>query len=182
MRLTNTMRDAFVRQVMDDVPSIDYTEQIRKLTFDAVFDVLPPLIQKAWKDPKLQHHVYTTTIYSGDCTVIVPGRWSDSWRSGKLENIPGILGGRLEAIKQLQEKLVEQNKQRINLTERLRQAAYSCSTVKTLKEMLPEFAKYLPPDEPAAMRTLPVVTNLVADFAKAGWPKGKKAQKLEVAA
>jgi hypothetical protein len=41
---------------------------------------------------------------------------------------------------------------------------------------LPEFEKYLPEDEAQAVRALPVVTNVVADFVKAGWPT-KKAQK-----
>lgn len=30
MRLTNSDREAFVRAVMDDVPQVDYNEQIKK--------------------------------------------------------------------------------------------------------------------------------------------------------
>ena len=43
--------------------------------------------------------------------------------------------------------------------------------------MLPEFEKYLPADEQKALRSVPVVANLVADFTKAGWPKDKAARK-----
>ena len=66
------------------------------------------------------------------------------------------------------------NKARKALAEKLRAVAYSVTTRKALAAALPEFEKYLPPDDAAAIRTLPVVANVVADFVKAGWPKGKK--------
>lgn len=31
MKLTNTIRDAFVRSVMKDVPTVDYKEQAREI-------------------------------------------------------------------------------------------------------------------------------------------------------
>jgi len=53
---------------------------------------------------------------------------------------------------------------------------YACTTTKQLRELLPEFDRYLPAEEEKTLRTLPVVQNIVADFVKAGWPakKGSK--------
>lgn len=68
-------------------------------------------------------------------------------------------------------QLHRQQQTRSALKDRLRSVAYACSTRKALLAALPEFEKYLPEDEPAALRTLPVVANVVADFVKAGWPK-----------
>lgn len=32
----------------------------------------------------------------------------------------------------------------------------------------------VPADEPKALRSLPALANVAADFVKAGWPKGRK--------
>lgn len=68
-----------------------------------------------------------------------------------------------------------QETHRSDLERKLKAVAYSMTTRKALADALPEFAKYLPPDEPTATRMLPVVANVAAEFMKAGWPKGKKA-------
>lgn len=60
---------------------------------------------------------------------------------------------------------------RNDLRLKLEGCAAACTTLKLLKDMLPEFVKYMPADEPAACKTLPVVQNVVSDFVKAGWPK-----------
>jgi hypothetical protein len=61
------------------------------------------------------------------------------------------------------------------LRSKLKGAAYACTTTKQLRELLPEFDKYLPEEVAASARSLPVVANIVAEFTKAGWPsKGKK--------
>jgi hypothetical protein len=50
----------------------------------------------------------------------------------------------------------------------------ACSTLKQLKERLPEFTKYYPTEE-APTANLPALANVVADLSKLGWPKGAKA-------
>jgi hypothetical protein len=74
----------------------------------------------------------------------------------------------------LAEKASADKAARAVLSQRLRAVAYSVSTRKALAEALPEFAKYLPADEAEAMRTVPVIANVVADFVRAGWPKDKR--------
>jgi hypothetical protein len=99
LKLTNYMRDAFVRAVMDDVP-----------------------------------------------------RW-------------------LETLEALVKKKDHDEELRADLHAKIKAVAYSVSTRKALADALPEFEKYLPADDAKAIRTLPVVANVVTDFMKAGWPK-----------
>ena len=44
MRLTNTLREAFIRAVMDDVPSIDYAEQEQKVATAWAVSIMPPYV------------------------------------------------------------------------------------------------------------------------------------------
>ncbi|MFD2298374.1 Nmad5 family putative nucleotide modification protein [Paracidovorax citrulli] len=164
MKLTNTIRDAFVRAAMNDVPKIDFEEEYRKvMTADAVAQ-LPPAVRKLWNDKALRDYVHTDwagSRYGRGFSARVPGR-SDHKPSE-------------EAIRkgaELYKKHEEQNERHSALRADLRAAAYGATTRKQLAEMLPEFVKYLPADEAAANRSVPVVANIVADFVKAGWPKG----------
>ena len=47
----------------------------------------------------------------------------------------------------------------------------TCKTRAALAAALPEFEKYLPADEPKALRSLPSMANVASEFVKAGWPK-----------
>lgn len=165
MKLTNTMRDAFVRQVMDDVPQMDYDEQIRKAAVKAALSLVPPVVKKAWEDKESNGFVETTTIYGS--TIPSPRGWTDKdVYHNKVREVP--------ELKELVNKRDAQRDSRRALTEKLRSVAYSVTTVKMLKEAMPEFAKYLPADQPTAVRTLPVVANVVNELVKAGWPKDQK--------
>lgn len=164
MKLTNQIRDAFIRAAMNDVPSIDYNEQIRvAVQADAVAQ-LPPKVKALHKDASLRHFVKTVNWGHWSNRVTVPSG-DDGFK----------LTPEAEAkVAALQQADNEQTQSRQALRERLRQVAYSVSTRKALVDALPEFEKYLPADQQAAVRTLPVVANVVAEFVKAGWPKGKK--------
>ncbi len=55
MRLTNTLRKAFVRAVLDDVPSTDYQEQARELLTRAAEENFPPALKRAMViDPSIR--------------------------------------------------------------------------------------------------------------------------------
>lgn len=167
MKLTNYMRDAFVRRVMDDVPSVDYSEAIRAEVMKAAVAAMPPKVRAAWADKSL--NCYINTSYFSVLRVSVA-------------NVPMPRGASHEAAeKHLQDavaglvaKYKEQIDKRDALQSKLKQCAYSATTRKALAGMLPEFEKYLPADETAALRSVPVVANVVADFVKAGWPKDHK--------
>lgn len=83
------------------------------------------------------------------------------------------LPGEVKAVvEELEKQNDEQHDSRNNLETKLQAVAESCTTRKALLNALPEFEKYLPADDAAACRSLPVVANVVSDFMKAGWPKG----------
>lgn len=146
MRLTNDMRDAFVSSVINDVPKIDYDELIRSTRLKLAEAQLPPKVAAFW------------------------GNWCECGRNA----VPCAA----EHAKQIAELEAEHKKQEetvLTLRGKVKAVAYSVSTRKALVDVLPEFEKYLPVDDENAARSLPVVANVVADFVKAGWPKGKKA-------
>lgn len=165
MKLTNTLRDAFVRQAMDDVPSIDYSEQIRGEAMKLAVAALPPKVRAIWNDKDLRGYILTQWGSVADVSVTVPALRRDD--VNKL--FPG-----LAAIAALGKS---QRLSREELRRKLRSVADSVTTSKALAELLPEFAKYLPDSKAAANRSVPVIANVVTDFVAAGWPKGKKRAK-----
>lgn len=165
MRLTNYMRDAFVSAAMQDVPYVDYAEQAgayaRNYLKGAFSKVFPGIDMnnasvKDWLDERsVKMPPEINNIYA-----CAPGYCC-------LEDEPTVWAYLIS----LSSKKREQDAVRHTLEAKLRAVARSCNTRKQLVDALPEMEKYLPEDEPAAMRTLPVVTNVVADFVNAGWPK-----------
>lgn len=170
MRLTNMIRDAFIRAAMHDVPTVDYKEEIRqKVQADAI-DKLPPKVRTVYNDKGLRHFINTASLYVGGEYVNVPcgDRYAPSPEfAGEMQKIQKLSDGQFERHNELRSKL--------------RGCAYACSTRKALLDMLPEFEKYMPADEIAACRTLPVVANVVSDFVKAGWPNGTSKSKVQSA-
>lgn len=166
------MRDAFVASAMNDVPSVDYDQQMRDLAVQTCVDAMPKKLQALIKDPECEQWINTEYV-----RVPVPHTFSSprtycQRNSGQsiIERNPKAVA----ALRKLDAQRHAQREQREALRAKLAAAARACTTRKALVELLPEFEKYLPPDQPAACRTLPAVANIVADFTKAGWPKGRK--------
>lgn len=159
MKLTNTMREAFVRAAMDDVPHVDYSEQIRSVAQKAAAEMLPLEVRKLWASNKLRPYV-TTVYFMG---AMLPGADADD---DKIRAAAEIAVAPLIKARDAQEVAHK------DLARKLRAVAYSVSTRAALIEALPEFEKYLPADERTA--NLPAIANVVTEFVAAGWPKGKK--------
>lgn len=172
MKLTNYIRDAFIDAALADVPKgCDHEEAIRKIAQADLLAQVPALIQKAWKDPDLIQYIRRRSDSYGDVSVAYPSA-DDGWGSrGKRQ-----LGTEAQKkVDKLAGEMLADLALRKDLRQKLKGAAYACNTTKQLRELLPEFAKYLPAEEEQTCRTLPVVANIVADFTKAGWPAKKKA-------
>ena len=161
MRLTNTMRTAFVRAAMQDVPQVDYTEQIRSAAIDYAVAKMPPKIRAIWNDKELRGYIKIEHNTVGGVAVAMPGDYVT------YEEL-------YTACKSVIAQHKAQRTERDNLTTKLTGVANSCATRKALADALPEFAKYLPPEETPINRSMPALANVVADFMKAGWPKGHK--------
>ena len=160
MRLTNTIRTAFVTAAMHDVPTVDYEEQAQKLSRATLTAALPPAVQKLIKDAATEQYVNREYI-------AMPMRFSNFYHYASRNN-NNVLKDQFPALhaqNELQFKALRE------LRIKLQACADAATTRKALVEMLPEFEKYLPEDEAKANRQLPVVANVVSDFVKAGWPK-----------
>lgn len=162
MRLTNTIRQAFVTAAMADVPKEDYSAKIQKLIQDDALSQLPPKIRAIADDKDLRHYLqkdshYVSSSHISNVRVMHP----------EYKRSPNVN----TKVEVMCVAAAEQAKNLSDLTEKLRGCANAATTRKALVDMLPEFEKYLPADEAAACKTLPAVANVLSDFVKAGWPK-----------
>lgn len=173
MKLTQTIRQAFVSAVMADVPEVDYRAQAQTVLIDEARRQLPPKVRALYDDKSTQHFVRTDNHYILHQYVYIPCGRGDRFVVAEAAQ------QRLDELTKLFDEQIERRKE---LQQKLHACALACSTRKALVEMLPEFEKYLPADEAAANRALPVVANVVAAFEQAGWPKGKAPAANEPAA
>lgn len=170
MRLTKHIREAFVRAAMDDVPAVDYNTKAQELAEKTLLELMPASVKKLLNDKDAEPWINREWTY-------MPRYFSNFSGYTSRNNNDIISKLRPKVWEQIIElhNLNEQQKQKLHqLRVKLEGCAESVTTRKALAELLPEFEKYLPADEKAAIKTLPAVANVVADFAAAGWPKGKK--------
>lgn len=170
MRLTNTMRDAFVRAAMNDVPQVDYNERVSKLVeaeVKAEFAKDFPgadydkLVAAGW----LEQSWYATPRGLSNPYVYMPPNFAHRFETRIGEQVAAMA-----TASRTQDNI------RDELEAKLKSVAYSVSTREALAKALPEFEKYLPEAPDAVAKNLPAVANIVADFSRAGWPKGKVAE------
>ena len=167
MKLTNSMRNAFVHAAMNDVPQVDYDVQARKLVTAAAAKLFASTFpgvdyEKLKAAGWLNEAWFSTPRYLSN--VCVPAPSNQSIRSSELE----------AQLQELANAAKAQSDQRDELEQKLRAVAYSVTTREALVKALPEFEKYLPSAPDAVAKNLPAVANLVADFTRAGWPKDKQ--------
>lgn len=133
MKLTNYMRDAFIRAAMGDVPKIDYAGQIDKAFRDAANALLPAKVKALLKDK--------------DCECYVNFEFHSVKRMGSNKSVPAPRGyGEFklpaEAVAAI-DALIDKDKEQtasLNVLERkVRGVAYAVTTRKALADALPEF-------------------------------------------
>lgn len=178
MRLTNIDRDAFIKAVLDDVPFVDYQEQARVALQKKAVELLPSKLRALHKE--FGHWFKTDNLWS--LPHPLRGVHVVSLDDTETRKVMEADAEFWQSIKAMAASASAQEKQRDELKSKLRACIYACSTAKQARERMPEFAGYLPPDDDAPIRTLPVVANVVADLVKAGWPKDKKPAKIRKAA
>lgn len=160
MKLTNNLREAFVRAAMADVPKVDYTEKARDL------------INKLNKEYQVKAKIDKVDIMRLTSTHLTVASQSFYVR-GLTDSEYAEVKAHPE-VKNLSALNESQRKEHNSLEIKLAGAIAGCTTRKQAVEALPEFEKYLPEDAVAAMRSLPAIANVVTDFVKAGWPKNQK--------
>lgn len=160
MRLTKTLRDAFVRAAVDDVPKVDYRTQACDTAMKFGISGLPPDVKAIYKIAP--EYIAVKQYYvSGLGYVYYPG-------------INSLTDEQIAVLNKLSDSDSQQDGALCELRIKLSGVANSVQTIKALKELLPEFAKYIP-DETGSAMNLPAIANVVADFVKAGWPDKQKA-------
>jgi hypothetical protein len=146
---------------MDDVPQIDYREEIRiklqTLAIKAMPDELRPLY-KIYPD-HFQHYFFYSGHGLGSVKVVGP----DS-EEKKLRSDTGYI--------ELCEATEKQRERMAALKGKVYGLIHSVQTAEALDKIAPEFSKYIATarDNPID-RSVPAVANVVADLVKAGWPK-----------
>ena len=166
MRLSTSMRLAFVRAVMDDVPFVDYDEQLRQLAQKTVDSYRPAALVRALDlDPSIQDwlnrdYQYIHKYQKSFCLV------GSKQSLDRLNADPDFT----QAAQNLRKQQQAQLEQRSALETKLKASAQACQTRAQLAKTLPEFEKYLP-TEAGNSKCLPALANLMSDFMAAGWPK-----------
>ena len=166
MRLSTSMRQAFIRAVMDDVPFVDYDEQVRELAQKTVDSYRPAALVRALDlDPSIQDwlnrdYQYIHKYQKSFCLV------GSKQSLDRLNADPDFT----QAAQNLRKQQQAQLEQRSALETKLKASAQACQTRAQLAKALPEFEKYLP-IEAGNSKCLPALANLMSDFMAAGWPK-----------
>jgi len=157
MKLNKYQKNAIVSSIMRDVPKVDVATH-RKEIQAAVVKEMSPAVRKVYKEcPDALTKVYRSDLYDGS-----------SWDTRYV-----ITGDVTEArVDALMKPLCDAISARAAVCSKLKAAIESCSTLKKLKELLPEFEAYFPTED-APTKNLPAVANLVTDMMKLGWPEGK---------
>jgi hypothetical protein len=172
MRLNNSIKNAFVRAVLDDAKLVDYTTQIHDKVKKYFYDIAPDAVKKLYDNPKTQGYFQTTSIN------LNYGNEYLGWYHVPLVPSPDykmIDMDFLAEIHYLKNQENEQQKKRWDLEKKLDGVINSFTTVKSAREALPEFAKYLPEVDGSRCKTLPAIAGLVADLQKVGWKAPKTA-------
>lgn len=160
-RLTKVMRQAFVSAVMEDVP--DLNDDICTEEFQAIiYRHMPPEVQKVYDLNKNWLEKRSEVIYGDQHNIWIYYHW-DNYVTDSLPQ---------EALQYL-DRLRDRRDERRAMRKKLEGITEGARTIKELKTMLPELEKYMPEDTPAPTKQLPVISNLMADVVKLGWPKGK---------
>lgn len=169
MKLKNSDRECIVARIMNDVPSVNYTEQAHQLVKDHFKNLLPPAILKALADPKLNKHIAKTQIYiEGFSNVYINGGFCEggSYAAYPPEDVKS-------KISELGKLNIAQRDKLREIERKLKVAFAGVNTRKQALQLFPEFEKYLP-EEYEKLRNLPVTTDVMPTLIGMGWPKGKK--------
>ena len=170
MRLTQSIRDSFVRAVLADIPKEDYIGQIQKLTQDYLRKKMPKEVAALYDNKELRgeylnYHFISVPDGSGyHRSVCVFGP--------KIEcaEMPKSI---TDKIDKLAEKNAIQQDTLKKLKADVKRLIISVNTRAALVKAAPELEKYLP-EETEKTKQLPVATGVVTALVDAGWPKGGK--------
>jgi hypothetical protein len=147
MRLTKYQKDVIVKAIFADVPEPD-AKAIQKMAQEALVAAMSPACQVAYKScPKALISTSTWSITHHDRLGLIVG-------DADID----------ETLKPFYKAEEDYIAAKCELTHIIG----SCSTLKQLEQVLPEFKSYFP-TEGVPTKNLPTTNNLVASMIKLGW-------------
>lgn len=158
MKLTKYQKQAILVAINNDIPQPDRVAR-RAVIQAEVVKLMTPAVRKVYKEtPEALRTECVYDLHDGeswDSRIIVCGNVSE------------------KVLKKLMEPYRAADNERTETLTKLRGVIDACTTLKKLKDTLPEFEQYFP-KENEPVKNLPAVANLVTDMMKLGWPKGGK--------
>jgi hypothetical protein len=189
MNLNKTHRAKIVRDIMADIPAVDYAAQAHALLQAKAIEKMPAEVRAVYDNPDLRPWLamrYATHANHLGCSYII-------WQRESLEHSGGTLYAyrvshnsgtedrelvtcaavQMSALAKAAE---EQWKPRRSMEEKLEAMLRGIRTLKQAKTLLePELHKYLPEEPPKDMKPAQASTALVpyvvAGLREMGWPK-----------
>ena len=151
MKLNQYTKDAIVRAIMADVPETN-GEKIKADIQAALVKAMSTTARKLYKEnPNALREIYVANIGLGYRTTFIGG---DADKDVVLK------------------PWIDAYNAKMNTRNSLREAVYGCSTLKQLKDRMPEFIKYFP-TEAEPTKNLPAVVNVLPALTALGWPVSK---------
>lgn len=170
MRLTKTDKEAFVRAVLDDVPSHDFDEMAQLLVIGYFKKVLPKNVLAVLEDKETRDYIGSNYVGMPGCLCYFYSRYCPVGWQGWAQ-FPEDVSIRLNELATFKK---EQTAKFGALRSEVTGMIEPITTLKAALAKLPEFAKYLPAEREVTGTVNLPVSNVVAELMHAGWPKGKK--------
>lgn len=160
MKLTQADKLAFVRAVMADIPSTDYTKQAQVAIQKDFYKRMPTAVKALFGGPPddqmwlRQRNLWLNNTLGSVCV---------------FADVQELSEAMVRFIEGITAQALKQKADRADISTAISGAINACNTLKQAQERLPEFAKYLPKERvPQVTKNLPA-TNLIADMRRAGW-------------
>ena len=173
MRFTNTIRDQIVLKVFSDIEIETHQqaqERLQKLVDADIKENGPKAVKNLWGTPDQVYLNIRSASTKDYCEAgrEIPRELFVSHLANSKPSKPLVD----TLIKETLSYVAKGNEQQAAKI-KLQSALLSINTLKQFLETFPELAKYAPP-EVGVDRSVPAITNVMADLSKLGWPKGKK--------
>jgi hypothetical protein len=183
MNLNKAQKEEIVRRVIADIPRTcsdphTFQKEVDKIILRDCERQLPPQILALWLNKDTHSYIANA---SGSVLYLCDVEFLNRYETGKLEPYARCNVNRPLKCSTLHPKSQLELRELVRRVEAERETIEAAKTrlggvlagIRTRKhflELLPELEKYLPP-ELTKSSMLPMVTNVVADLAKLGWPK-----------
>jgi len=164
MRLTSTLRRSIVNNIIADIPRTDFDEQLRPLVQQEAYRQLPEAVKKIQSDPKLNDYlrrVFVRPVRSLSSVEVCNPYFDVKKIEKKIKTI---------------EKAYEKQRCSVSDIKHVLQGALAkVNTIEKAREVLPEFASYMPEEERPIV--YPVAKNVAKELKALGWPANKTKEK-----